>query len=248
MFGRYSLDKEGLVLANQGEDVSDYYEKVGKTSDEVQFQPDESNIIPVLDDEWFEDDIAGAFFRFMKASFGETHFRKNVTFIEDILGRDIRSWFAKEFYKDHITRYKKRPIYWKFSSPKGHFSVLVYMHRYTPDTLNIILNTYLREFINKLSTRKEQMQHLENTGSATEKAQAAREIDRLNKMIADCQEYEREILYPLATERIPIDLDDGVLVNYNLFGQAIEQISGLNDSKSKKKVKGFDWIDRDRVR
>ena len=254
MFGRYSLDQEGLILANQGETLEDYFEKVfGEThpsipSQEGKFIPDDDNIIPVLDDEWFEDDIVFRFHEFLKASFGEDHFQKNLSFVEEQLGYEIRKYFDKHFYNDHIKRYNKRPIYWKFSSPKGHFSVLIYMHRYTPDTLNNILNNYLREFVNKLKTRKEQMQHLENTGSASEKAQASKEIDKLNEMIADCQTYEREILYPLASERIAMDLDDGVLVNYNLFGKAVEEIKSVNDKAKKKKVKEFDWIDGERIR
>ena len=250
MFGRYSLDKEGLILANQGETLKDYFTKVyGEVAEPVEaFLPDEDNIIPVLDDEWFEDDIVFRFQEFLKASFGDANFQKNLSFVEEQIGYDTRKYFDKYFYNDHIKRYNKRPIYWKFSSPKGHFSVLIYMHRYTPDTLNNILNNYLREFVNKLKTRKEQMQHLENTGSASEKAQASKEIDKLNEMIADCQTYEREILYPLASERIEMDLDDGVLVNYNLFGKAVEIISGVNDPKKKKKVKEFDWIDGERIR
>src|SRR5699024_436668 len=110
------------------------------------------------------------------------------------------------------------------------------------------LNNYLRAFIEKLETRKEQMQHLENAGSTGEKTKAAKEIDKLNAMIKDCKTYEREILYPLASERIEIDLDDGVLVNYNLFGQAVEEIRSVNDPKKKKKVKEFDWIDGNRIR
>ncbi|MCC5907046.1 MAG: BREX-1 system adenine-specific DNA-methyltransferase PglX [Balneolaceae bacterium] len=248
MFGRYSLDKEGLILANQGETLEDYLEKVELSKQDVSFLPDKDNIIPVLDDEWFEDDIVTRFHQFLKASFGEEHFQKNISFVEEQLGNNLRKYFTKDFYKDHYKRYNKRPIYWKFSSPKGYFNVLIYMHRYTPDTLNNILNNYLREFINKLSTRKEQMQHLENTGSASEKAQASKEIDTINKMLADCQHYQREILYPLASERIEMDLDDGVLVNYNLFGDAVEVINGVNDKKKKKKVKEFDWIDSSKIR
>lgn len=248
MFGRYSLDQEGLILANQGETLEDYLNKIDKSEFEVSFLPDEDNIIPVLDDEWFEDDIVTRFHQFLKASFGEQQFQKNLSFVEEQLSNNLRNYFTKDFYKDHYKRYNKRPIYWKFSSPKGYFNVLIYMHRYTPDTLNNILNNYLREFINKLTTRKEQMQHLENTGSASEKAQASKEIDNLNAMIADCQHYEREILYPLASERIDMDLDDGVLVNYNLFGEAVEVISGVNDKTKKKKVKEFDWIDGGRIR
>lgn len=133
------------------------------------------------------------------------------------------------------------------TSPKAHFSVLIYMHRYHADTLNNILNLYLREFMEKLQSAIEQNKQLETTGSASEKARALREIDRLTAVLTDCQTYERDILYPLAAERIRIGLDEGVLVNYNHFGTAIEKVPGLNDPNTKKKVKGFDWIDGERV-
>jgi hypothetical protein len=249
MFGRYSLDKEGLILANQGETLEDYLSKIGTSTPlSDQFLPDEDNIIPILDDDWFEDDIVGRFHAFLKASFGEANFQKNLAFVEESLKKDMRKYFTKEFYEDHVKRYKKRPIYWMFSSPKGHFNVLVYMHRYTPDTLNNILNNYLREFIDKLKIRKEHLEQIKISGSAAEQSKAIKEIDKLDKMLLDCQEYEREILYNLATERISIDLDDGVLVNYNKFGKAIKEVKGLNDKKAKDKVKKFDWIDVNEIR
>lgn len=268
MFGRYSLDKEGLILANQGETSEDYLSKVyGKTHPDSAktrnhpssrkdrdrhsgtFIPDEDNIIPILDDEWFEDDIVARFHQLLKVSFGDENFQQNLAFVEDhIKYGDIRKYFSKSFYKDHYKRYKKRSIYWKFSSPKGHFSVLIYMHRYTSDTLNNILNNYLRPFIEKLEVRKEHMQQVEQSGSTGEKAKASKEIDKLNAMLKDCKTYEREIIYPLASERIEMDLDDGVLVNYNLFGQAVETIKSVNDKKKKKKVKEFEWIDGSRIR
>lgn len=249
MFGRYSLDKEGLILANQGETLEDYLSKIGTSTPlSDQFLPDEDNIIPILDDDWFEDDIVGRFYAFLKASFGEANFQKNLAFVEESLKKDMRKYFTKEFYEDHVKRYKKRPIYWMFSSPKGHFNVLVYMHRYTPDTLNNILNNYLREFIDKLKIRKEHLEQIKISGSAAEQSKAIKEIDKLDKMLLDCQEYEREILYNLATERISIDLDDGVLVNYNKFGKAIKEVKGLNDTPTKKKVREFDWIDVNEIR
>lgn len=248
MFGRYSLDKEGLILANQGETLEDYLAKIQCGRQDLSFLPDEDNIIPVLDDDWFEDDIVGRFYASLKASFGEANFQKNLAFVEECLGKDMRKFFTKDFYDDHIKRYKKRPIYWMFSSPKGSFSVLVYMHRYTPDTLNNVLNKYLREFIDKLKIRKEHLEQIKISGSAAEQSKAIKEIDKLDKMLLDCQEYEREILYSLATERIAIDLDDGVLVNYNKFGKAIKEVKGLNDAPTKKKVKEFDWIDVSKIK
>ena len=243
LFGRYSLDKEGLILANQGEELEDYLSKIGKPEDSVSFLPDDDNIIPILDDEWFEDDIVGRFYEFLKVSFGKENFEKNLAFVEECLGKDIRKFFVKDFYADHIKRYKKRPIYWQFSSPKGSFNVLIYMHRYTPDTLNQILNGYLKEYKEKLDTHKEQLDHLIETGSSSEQTKAAKQKDKLKLVLLELQEYERDVLYPLATERIALDLDDGVLVNYNKFGTAIKKVTGLNDAKAKEKVRKFDWID-----
>lgn len=248
MFGRYSLDKDGLILANEGETLEDYLKAIALGKDEVSFLPDDDNIIPVLDDEWFEDDITGRFYEFLKVSFGKENFDKNLAFVEECLGKDIRKYFMKDFYPDHIKRYKKRPIYWMFSSPKASFNVLIYMHRYTPDTLNQILNGYLKEYKEKLNTHMEHLDHVIVTGSSAEQTKASKEKDKLKLVLMELQEYERDILYPLATERITIDLDDGVLVNYNKFGSAIKPVPGLNDKKTKKKVREFDWIDVEAIR
>ena len=235
-------------MANQGETLKEYLTKVAKNKEELCFIPDEDNVIPLLDDEWFEDDIVARFHSFLKASFGEKDFQKNLAFVEECLGKDIRKYFVKDFYKDHIKRYKKRPIYWMFSSPKGYFNVLIYMHRYIPDTLSTILNGYLREFIGKLELQRKQHEHTVVNGSPAEQNRAQREIDKIDNMLADCRKYESEILYPLAGERISIDLDDGILVNYNKFGAAIAQVDGLNDKKTKRKVMEFDWIDTTQIR
>jgi hypothetical protein len=248
LFGRYSLDKDGLILATQSQTIESYFNKVGRSESELSFIPDEDNIIPFLDDEWFEDDIVSRFNEFLKVSFGEKNLRKNLAFVEECLGKGVRQYFTKDFYKDHVQRYKKRPIYWMFSSPKGYFNVLIYMHRYTPDTLNIILNSYLREFIEKLELQRKQLLNQEASGSATEQNKARKQIDKIDAMLADCRQYEVEILYPLASERIEIDLDDGVLVNYNKFGKAIAPVDGLNDAKTKKKVREFDWIDTTKIK
>ena len=247
MFGRYSLDKEGLVLANQGETLEDYLKQVEVGQEEVQFLPDDDNIIPILDDEWFEDDIVGRFYEFLKVTFGEENFAQNLAFLEEALGKDVRKYFNKSFYADHIKAYKKRPIYWMFSSPKGSFNVLVYLHRYTPDTMNQILNGYLKEYQEKLKTRLEHLDHLIQSGSSTEQTKAAKAKDKLKVVLLELQEYERDILYPLATERITIDLDDGVLVNYNKLGNAVKTVSGLNDKKAKEKVRKVHWIDTETI-
>jgi len=229
MFGRYSLDEPGLILANQGEGLEDYLERVPDPS----FPPDRDNVIPVLDGDWFADDIADRIRRFLRVTFGERHLAENLAFIERALGKDIRRYFLRDFYDDHVRRYKKRPIYWMFSSPKGSFNALIYMHRYRPDTVGVVLNGYLREYRGKLAAHRTQLEALSISADASqaEKTRALREIERLSKMIDELDGYERDVLYPLATHRIEIDLDDGVKVNYAKFGKALKPIKGLNDAE-----------------
>jgi len=243
MFGRYSLDKPGLILANQGESLEDYVKKVydAEKPPSGVWGIDDDNVIPILDNEWFEDDIVNRFYEFLKATFGKPHFDKNLAFLEDSVG-DMRKYFLKTFYTDHVKRYKKRPIYWLFSSPSGAFNALIYMHRYTPDTLNTMLNGYLKEYREKLQAQSTQLDHVKNVGTDREKVTAEKKQARISKVLIELQEYDRE-LFKIATARISIDLDDGVLVNYNKFGHVIKQVSGLNDKKAKDKVKKFDWID-----
>jgi len=226
MLGRYSLDKPGLILANQGETIDDYLKQVPKPT----FMPDKDNVIPILDGDWFTDDIVDRFCQFLRVTFGEEHYQENLAFIEKAIGKSIRKYFLKGFYASHIKRYKKRPIYWLFSSPKGSFNALIYMHRYTPDTASIVLNDYLREFRAKLTGRKEHLEQVSISGSASSRDKTAtlREIEKLKTTIAELETYETETLYPLATQRIEIDLDDGVKVNYNKFGKALKKIKGLS--------------------
>lgn len=154
-------------------------------------------------------------------------------FIEDAIGRDIRTYFASDFYNDHVKRYKKRPIYWLFSSPKGCFNALIYMHRYRPDTVSVVLNDYLREFRTKLTSRLDHLKRVEASGDASkaEKTKALKEIENLKRSIDELATWERDVLYPLATQRIEIDLDEGVKVNYARFGAALKKIPGLEASE-----------------
>ena len=232
MFGRYALDKPGLILANQGETIEDYLMRVPEPS----FLADDDNVIPMLDGDWFTDDIAERFRKFLRVAFGEEHYEANLQFVEkalNIKGKrnySIRDYFLGEFYADHVKRYKKRPIYWLFSSPKGSFNALIYMHRYRSDTVSIVLNDYLREFRTKLTAQKSHLEAISISSSASqgEKTKALKEIEKINKMIAEMEEYEREVLYPLATEQVEIDLDDGVKVNYPKLGAALKNIPGLD--------------------
>ncbi len=232
MFGRYALDKPGLILANQGETIEDYLKRIPEPS----FPADNDNVIPMLDGDWFTDDIAERFRKFLRVAFGEEHYEDNLRFVEQALNikgkRDysIRDYFLSEFYTDHVKRYKKRPIYWLFSSTKGSFNALIYMHRYRPDTVSLVLNNYLREFRTKLTSHKNHLAAISISGSASqaEKTRALKEIEKITKMIAEMEEYEREVLYPLATEQVEIDLDDGVKVNYPKLGAALKKIVGLD--------------------
>ncbi len=217
MFGRYSLDEPGLILADQGITVQDYLVKVPTPT----FTPDADNVIPIVDGDWFEDDIVARFRQFLRAAFGEQHFEENLRFVTESLGvKNLRDYFVKSFYKDHVQRYKKRPIYWLFSSPKGSFNALIYMHRYTPSTVSTVLNEYLREFQAKL---KASLEHAERSNNA-------KEADRLRKVLLELDEYEHDVLYPLASQQISIDLDDGVKANYPKFGAALKTIAGLEAS------------------
>lgn len=226
MFGRYALDKPGLILANQGETAEDYLKQIPEPS----FPADDDNVIPMLDGDWFTDDITERFREFLRIAFGEEHYEENLRFVEQALGKDIRKYFLKDFYNDHVRRYKKRPIYWLFSSPKGSFNALIYMHRYQPHTVGTVLE-YLRDFKDeKLKARKNHLEAVSISAGASQgdKTKALKEIEKINKILAELDDYERDVLYPLATEQVEIDLDDGVKTNYPKFGEALKKITGLS--------------------
>ena len=228
IFGRYSLDAPGLILANQGETLADYLARVPNPS----FMPDEDNVIPVLDGDWFASDVTDRFRRFLRVTFGEAHFQENLAFVEKALGKDIRKYFTHDFFNDHVKRYKKRPIYWLFSSPKGAFNALIYMHRYRLDTVSVVLNDYLREFRSKLEAHRRAQEALSISGEASpaQKTKALKEIEATARQIEELDAWERDVLFPLATQKIEIDLDDGVKANYPRFGAALKPIKGLSDS------------------
>jgi type II restriction/modification system DNA methylase subunit YeeA len=231
MFGRYALDKPGLLLANQGETMEDYRRLVPNS----RFEADADNVIPMLDGEWFADDVTERFRQFLRVTFGDEHYDENLAFIEQALNSKgkrnytLRDYMLGEFYTDHVKRYKKRPIYWLFSSPKGTFNALIYLHRYRPDTASVVLR-YLREFRAKLAARQSTLEQvlINPATSQAEKTRANKEIDTLKKQIIELQDYENDTLYPLATAQVAIDLDDGVKVNYLKLGAALKKIPGLD--------------------
>ena len=224
MMGRYSLDKEGLILANQGEGIEEYLEQIPEPT----FMPDDDGIIPVLEGEYFLDDITERFRNFVCVAFGEKYFGENLNFLLSEVG-DLRKYFYKDFYNDHVKMYKKRPIYWMFSSPKKNFQVLVYMHRMRSDTPSKVFSDYLQPYIHRLGEEREQLKErsLREEVSPREKAQIAKRTEQLTKMIADCEEYSKTLL-AFASQRPTIDLDDGVKVNYTKFKGIVTKIVGLD--------------------
>ena len=231
MFGRYSLDEKGLVFAGGEFDLSKY----------KSFPADEDAVIPVLSEHLFSDDMTSRFKEFLKVAFGATYSEENLEYVASVLGKKntetaddtIRNYFMKDFYNDHIKMYQKRPIYWMFSSPKGNFNALVYMHRYNKDTASVILNSYLRNYRDeKLKAQIENCKQIELSAytSQGDKIKASKRREELEKIVKEVTDYERDILYPLATERKEIDLDDGVKVNYLKFGKALKDF-GLKAKK-----------------
>ncbi|WP_302569348.1 BREX-1 system adenine-specific DNA-methyltransferase PglX [uncultured Clostridium sp.] len=243
MFGRYSIDTEGLIYA--GGDFSDKWKvesdkwqvkKLEKDEEgniisdswvDVTFVPDVDNIIPITEDEYFEDDIVSRFIEFVKVVYGADTLEENLDFIAESLGvkvnetsrQTIRRYFLKEFYKDHLKVYQKRPIYWMFDSGKNDgFKALVYMHRYNESTVAKLRTDYLHSLQRKYEAEILRLQAVaeSTTLSAREKTQAKKNIDKINKKIEECKLYDQVVAH-VANERISIDLDDGVKHNYGLF-------------------------------
>jgi type II restriction/modification system DNA methylase subunit YeeA len=226
IFGRYALQKPSLILANQGDDVQ-AYERIlqeVEVSEKTGVQITHTNLLPILDDAWFADDIVASVQAFLRTAFGAQHYDANLRFIEKALGKKLRNYFLKDFYKDHVQTYKKRPIYWQFSSPKSSFNALIYMHRYESSTLSTVLK-YLNEFQEKLKGALEEQHRIADSpaSSAVEKSKALKEAEGISKVLKELDDYERNVIYPLATQRIEIDLDDGVSVNYEKFGKALKK-------------------------
>ena len=253
MFGRYSIDSEGLIYAGgEFNDKWNFEDKlvrniekdeegnvVSDTWVNSRFMPDRENIIPITEDEYFEDDIVSRFIEFVKVVYGECNLEENLDFIADSIGRKssetsreaIRRYFIKDFYKDHLKVYQKRPIYWLFESGKNDgFKCLVYMHRYNEQTIAKVRTDYLHILQRKYEAKIEGLQLIVDSEQYTtkERTAAKKKIDRISKQIEECREYDQVVAH-LANEKISIDLDDGVKVNYAKF-QNVEIIN----SKDKK--------------
>ena len=220
MFGRYSLDVPGLVYAGGDWDASKY-----KT-----FQADSDAIIPICDDEYFEDDIVDRFVRFVEVVYGKDTLEENLKFIADALEGNgtsrevIRNYFINDFYTDHLKVYQKRPIYWLFDSGKKNgFKCLIYMHRYQPDTIARIRTDYVHEQQARYRTAIEEIDKRVDTVSASEKVKLTKKLNTLKAQDEEIHTYEEKI-HHLADQMISIDLDDGVKANYAKFQDVLAKI------------------------
>lgn len=220
MFGRYSLDVDGLAYAGGEWENSKY----------VSFPVDKDNIIPICDDEYFEDDIVGRFVKFVEVVYGADTLQENLKFIADALGgkgqpKDvIRNYFMKGFYADHCKTYQKRPIYWLFDSGKKNgFKCLIYMHRYQPDTIARIRTDYVHEQQARYRTAIADLENRIANASTSERVKLNKQLKTLNDQSKEIHEYEEKI-HHLADQMISIDLDDGVKKNYAIFQDVLAKI------------------------
>ena len=220
MFGRYSLDVDGLVYAGGEWDASKY----------ASFAADKDNIIPICDDEYFEDDIVGLFVEFVKTVYGANTLDENLKFIADALGgkgqpKDvIRNYFLSDFYSDHCKIYQKRPIYWLFDSGKKNgFKALIYMHRYQPDTIARIRTDYVHEQQARYRTAIADLEQRIANASTGERVKLNKKLTTLQAQDTEIRTYEEKI-HHLADQMISIDLDDGVKKNYAIFQDVLAKI------------------------
>ena len=212
MFGRFSLDHRGLVYAGGEWDYDSY----------TTFKPDEDNVIPITDEEYFDDDIVGVFCKWLEAVYGKETLEENLDFIAKALGNSgntsreiIRNYFLKDFYKDHCKIYQKRPIYWLFDSGKQNgFKALIYLHRYDRDTIGNMRAEYLHRMEHVYESEINRMNALaEQSQVQREVANARKRAEKLQKQLRECKEYDEKVGH-LAVDRIALYLDDGVKVNY----------------------------------
>jgi type II restriction/modification system DNA methylase subunit YeeA len=240
MMGRYRLDKPGLIYAHAGNiDFQTIYGEHGA------FSPDDDGILPLTDKEWFSDDTAARVRDFVRTVWGETHLQANLDFIAHSLTlyaitpkRDessletIRRYLSSQYYKDHLRTYKKRPIYWLFSSGKHKaFECLVYLHRYHEGTLARMRTEYVTPLLGKYTTYATQLeQQAEAADSTAEKNRLKKELAALEKQRAELRAFDDQLKHH-ADRRIKLDLDDGVKVNYGKFGELLAEVKAVTGGK-----------------
>ena len=220
MFGRYSLDVDGLAYAGGDWDASKYKTII----------PDSDNIIPICDDEYFDDDITGRFVEFVRKVYGDDTLEENLKFVADALGGKgtprevIRSYFLNDFYADHLKTYQKRPIFWLFDSGKKNgFKALCYMHRYQRDLLARLRTDYVHEQQERYRTQLTQLGDAIDRASASERVKLTKQQKKFQDQATELQKYEEKV-HHLADQNIEIDLDDGVKHNYELFADVLAKI------------------------
>ena len=220
MFGRYSLDVDGLAYAGGEWDASKYKTII----------PDSDNIIPICDDDYFDDDITGRFVKWVETVYGRETLEENLKFIADALGGKgtprevIRSYFLNDFYADHLKTYQKRPIYWLFDSGKKNgFKALIYMHRYQSDLLARMRTDYVHEQQERYRTQLQMLEDGVMVAAPSERIKLNKRIAKLKDQAFEIQKYEEKV-HHLADQMISIDLDDGVKVNYAKFQEVLEKI------------------------
>lgn len=220
IFGRYSLDVEGLCYAGGQWDASKYKTII----------PDADNILPICDDEYFDDDLLGKIVNFVEVVYGKETLEENLRFIADALGGKgtarevIRNYLLNGFYADHLKTYQKRPIYWLFSSGKKNgFKALIYMHRYQPDLLARMRTDYVHEQQERYRTQLQMLEDSFASAAPSERVKLNKQIAKLKDQSLEIQKYEEKI-HHLADQMISIDLDDGVKVNYAKFQDVLEKI------------------------
>lgn len=216
MMGRYSLDCKGLILANQGDGQKEYEALVPNS----RFAIDDDGIIPLMSvNNELTDHITLRFKAWLSVAFGEEIFMDNLNFVERALDKRLEDYFLKDFWKDHKKMYQNRPIYWLFSSKKGAFQCIVYMHRMNAYTAEKVRTKYLLPHIEWLMTKQAEMQ----ANAANLSARERKELDNIGKQIDECREYH-DRLHVVADKQIAFDLDDGVLVNYAKFGDVLAKL------------------------
>ena len=216
MMGRYSLDRKGLILANQGDGLKEFETLVPNS----RFAIDDDGIIPLMSvNNELTDHITLRFKTWLSIAFGEENFIDNLNFVERVLGKRLEDYFLKDFWKDHKKMYQNRPIYWLFSSKKGAFQCIVYMHRMNAYTAEKVRTQYLLPHIEWLMTKQAEMQ----ANAANLSARERKELDNIGKQIDECREYH-DRLHMVADKQIAFDLDDGVVVNYAKFGDVLAKL------------------------
>lgn len=216
MMGRYSIDRPGLILANQGDGQKEYETLVPNS----RFAIDDDGIIPLMSsDTEFTDNITLRFKTWLGITFGEESLVENLNFIERSLGKRLDDYFVKDFWKDHKKMYQNRPIYWLFTSKKGAFQCIAYMHRMNAYTAEKIRTNYLLPHIEWLLNKQSEMQ----ANAANLSIRERKELDSIGKQIDECREYH-DRLHVVADRQIGFDLDDGVLVNYAKFGDVLAKL------------------------